>query len=244
LCHSSLDPEKEKAEIDMLVGSRVEGLIVASEQPEKMPHIFDELTENGMAFVLVDRFFPERDFPSVVVDDLAVGRIAAEHLIGLGHRRIGHIQGPRLSPASLRRRGFVQTLQAHGISVSKESIVRGNFDISSGREAMIRLLKNTSRLTAVFAANDPMAIGALYACRDAGLQVPADISIMGAGNIEGADHPNPFLTTMDWPRQQLGRAAAESLLAAMSHRADRAFTVRKVFQPKLLVRQSSASPSS
>ena len=242
LCHSSLDPEKEKAEIDMLVGSRVEGLIVASEQPEKMPRIFDELTENGMAFVLVDRFFPNRDFPSVVVDDLAVGRMAAEHLIGLGHRRIGHIQGPRLSPASLRRRGFVQALQAYKISVSKESIARGNFDISSGREAMIRLLENNSRPTAVFAANDPMAVGALYACRETGLQVPADISIMGAGNIEGADHPNPFLTTMDWPREQLGRAAAEILLAAMSHRADRAFTVRKVFQPQLLVRQSSGSP--
>jgi DNA-binding LacI/PurR family transcriptional regulator len=97
--------------------------------------------------------------------------------------------------------------------------------------------------TAVFAANDPMAIGALYACREAGLEVPAQMSVVGAGNIEGAHHPNPFLTTIDWPRQELGRAAATLLLEATSRKeVSKEPPEIRVFPPRLLIRQSTASP--
>src|SRR5262245_23529394 len=128
LCHSRMDPEKEKAEIDMLVGSRVEGLIVASEQPENRPPVFLELKESGVPFVLVDRFFPGCDFPAVLVDDVAVGRLATEHLIELGHRRIAHIQGPKLSTGTLRYRGYLAALKAHRIAVHKQWIMHGGFD--------------------------------------------------------------------------------------------------------------------
>ncbi len=241
LCHSSMDPEKEKAEIDTLVGSRVEGLIVASEQPETSPGIFTKLRDRGIPFVLVDRFFKDSQFPSVRVDDLAVGRLATGRLIELGHTRIAHIQGPRLSPASLRYRGYLSALRAHKIPVNRDWVVRGRFDIESGREAMRTLLQAEPRPTAVFAGNDPMAIGAVYACRDAGLAVPSDLSIIGAGNIEGAHHPNPFLTTVDWPRQELGRTAATLLIAAIAHPSHRNQGA-KVFTPRLLNRQSTAPP--
>src|SRR5712692_8535768 len=92
LCHSRGDPAKERAEINTLTGSRVAGLIVASVQPEKSPGPFAGLKEREIPFVLVDRFFPKFDFPSVRVDDQAVGRLATECLIQLGHRRIAHIQ--------------------------------------------------------------------------------------------------------------------------------------------------------
>ena len=96
--------------------------------------------------------------------------------------------------------------------------------------------------TGVFAGNDPMAIGAFYACREAGLSVPGDVSIVGAGNIEGAHHPNPFVTTVDWPRSELGRTAATMLLAAIND--PRHYTPQvKVFEPRLLVRQSTAPPA-
>lgn len=240
LCDSRLSAEKEVDEIEMLVDSRVEGLIVASEQTS--PEVFGKLRKSGVPFVLVDRFFPRCNFPAVLVDDVAVGRLATEHLIQRGHRRIAHIQGPGISPAALRLKGYKEALKKHRIPINSRWVVPGCFDIASGREAMLKLLLSGSRPSAVFAANDPMAIGALYACRESGLQVPSDISVVGAGNIEGVHHPNPFLTTIDWPRQDLGRAAATLLLAAASGRTLADSPQMKIFPPRLLVRQSTASP--
>ena len=241
LCHSRGNSGKEKAEIDMLVGSRVAGLIVASEQREKNDETFTDLRRKAIPFVLVDRFFPQLDALSVRVDDWAVGKLAAECLMAFGHTRIAQIRGPALSPASLRYRGCLKALKEAGIPVNRDWIVSGNFDIESGRRAMEKLLKLESRPTGVFAGNDPMAIGAVYACRAAGLRVPDDISIVGAGNIEGPYHPDPFVTTLDWPRKELGRVAASMLMAAIKNPMSEAATV-KVFEPKLLVRQSTAPP--
>jgi LacI family transcriptional regulator len=242
LCDSCLDPEKEKAEIEMLISSMVDGLIVASEQPEKAPQLFRNLTQKGVRFVLVDRFFPRWSFPAVVTDDLAVGRLATEHLINLGHTRIAHIQGPCLSPASLRLRGYCETLEAQGLPVNQTWIRLGNFDIRSGREAMAGLLRCRPRPTAVFAGNDPMAIGAVYACREAGLSVPGQMSMVGAGNIEGLHHPSPFLTTVDWPRQELGRCAASLLLSMTGNSGSSPSDLVRTFPPRLMERQSTGPP--
>lgn len=243
LCHSRGNVGREKAEINTLVGSRVDGLIVASEQPEKSPGLFAELKKNGIPFVLIDRFFPQSDFASVRVNDRAVGRLATQYLIELGHKRIAHIQGPGVSTASIRYRGYLDALKAARIPVNRDWIVAGDFYIESGRQAMKKLIELNPRLTGVFAANDPMAIGAVYACRDAGLQVPGDVSIVGAGNIEGAHHPNPFVTTLDWPREELGRTAATLLLSAINSPTGLPATVR-VFEPRLLIRQSTDRPAS
>lgn len=242
LCHTRGDPQRECAEVSMLVGSRVDGLIIASVQPEKSPESFEALKKTRVPFVLVDRFFPKADFCSVRVDDKQVGALATRCLIDLGHRRIAHIQGLDVSPGSLRRRGYLAALRAAGIEPRREWLATGNFELESGREAMRKLLASDPRPTAVFAANDPMAVGALYACREAGLEVPRDISIVGAGNIEGPHHPNPFLTTIDWPREEQGRVAAEILLEAMRASGERPAVASRVFEPKLMVRQSTAAP--
>ena len=242
LCDSWLNPEREKAEIEMLASSMVDGLVIASEQPEKSPHIFKRLKESGVPFVLIDRFFPKHSFLAVLVDDREVGRLATGHLIELGHTRIAHIQGPPISPASLRYRAYLETLESHQIPFNRQWVRKGRFDIQSGREAMLELLGTKPRPTAVFAGNDPMGIGVLYACREAGLSVPADISVVAAGNIEGAHHPNPFLTTVDWPREELGRAAGSLLLSSIRKEADHTVERVKTFTPRLLLRQSTAPP--
>lgn len=211
---------------------------MAPEQPEHNPGPFEGLRERGAPFVLVDRFFPGRNFDSVCVDDRAAGRMATQFLIHLGHRRIAHIAGPALSTGSLRRRGFLDAMRVGGLSAPAELIEPGGFDIDGGREAMHRLVRAVPRPTAVFAASDPMAIGAVYACREAGLRVPEDVSIVGAGNIEGAHHPNPFLTTIDWPRVELGRSAATLLLDAIAQ-PGREKSEARIFSPTLLERQST-----
>lgn len=238
LCHSRGLATKEEAEIATLVSSHVDGLIVASVQAQRKPEPFTKLAEMQVPFVLVDRFFPKSAFSSVRVDDVAVGKLATQCLIELGHRRIAHIQGPQLSPAVLRQQGYLAALKAQGIAVRKDWITTGNFDIPGGSDAARKLLQTSPRPTAIFAANDPMAIGAIYACREAGLRVPEDISIVGAGNIEGPHHPNPFLTTVDWPREELGRVAAEFVLNAI--RSSDEFRAQvKIFDPNLLIRQST-----
>lgn len=242
LCHSRGDAARERDEVNMLVGSRVDGLIVASVQPERTPDVFTSLKDMRMPFVLVDRFFPASDFSSVRVDDKSAGYLATQCLIDLGHTRIAHIKGADISPGSLRRRGYLAALKAAGIASDPDFIVEGRFDLESGREAMHRLLALKQRPTAVFAANDPMALGAVYACRDAGLEVPRDMSIVGAGNIEGPHHPNPFLTTIDWPREELGRVAAAMLLERI-HKPEQPAPPGKVLEPRLLVRQSTAKPA-
>jgi LacI family transcriptional regulator len=241
LCHSRMDPHRERREIDTLVGSRVEGLIVASEQPENSAEPFLHLKAENVPFVLIDRFFPEHDFPTVRVDDLSAGTLATEHLISLGHRRIAHIQGPSLSPATLRAQGYVETLNRYKVPFRKGYVLPGKFDVESGREAMKKLLDLRVRPTAVFAANDPMAIGAMYACREAGVDVPGEMSIIGSGNIEGAYHPYPFLTTIDWPRFDLGRTAGGMLLSAIAS-TEHGGTRAETFAPQLLSRQSTGRP--
>ena len=241
LCHSRSDPARERAEIQALFEGQVDGLIVAPEQPQSDPAPFVDLQKRKIPFVLVDRFFPGWEFSTVRLDDTAAGCMATEFLIRLGHRRIAHISGPDVSTGSLRRKGFLKALRKHGLAAAKELIVRANFGIDEGRDAMRKLLQLKSRPTAVFAANDPQALGAIYACRDAGFRVPEDISIVGAGNIEGVYHPNPFLTTIDWPRQELGRVAARILLHRLE-KGDPNLSESHVFPPKLLIRHSTALP--
>jgi LacI family transcriptional regulator len=133
----------------------------------------------------------------------------------------------------------MQAMAKTKLSMDKKYIVAGRFDIESGRHAMAELLALRSRPTAVFAANDPMGIGAVYACRDAGVAVPGDMSIVGAGDIEGMHHPNPFLTTIDWPRVDLGRRAATLLLAKIEN-PDQRKPDTEILTPVLLDRQSTA----
>jgi LacI family transcriptional regulator len=242
LCHSRSDPVRERAEIEALTTGQIDGLIVAPVQPERSPSLFLELQKRGIPFVLVDRFFPSHEFPVVRLDDAKGGFLATEFLLKLGHKAVYHIAGPNISPATLRRRGFLKALRQYGITAApKDVMIQAQFDIEDARRAMNRLLERKPRPTAVFAANDPQAIGAIYACREAGLDVPGDISIIGAGNIEGVYHPNAFLTTIDWPRQDLGREAAKLLLQQIGGKKPAA-NASRVFAPSLLIRHSTGPP--
>jgi LacI family transcriptional regulator len=238
LCNSGRDPKTELRELDALIGTRVEGLIVASSQPEESGDYFTQLKQQGMAFVLVDRFFRRLNCNRLVTDDLEVGRIATEHLIGLGHRKIAHLRGAGVSPARLREQGYLRALRAHGLVENPSWILPGNFRLEDSYSAAKLLLQQDDRPTAVFAASDYSAFGVVQACRDAGLRVPEHISVIGAGNIEGSRHPNAFLSTVDWDREEMGREAAHVLLSLIEDRSHK--VVKKVFPPRLLVRQSTS----
>lgn len=240
LCHSHGDAKRERVEIEMLLGSRVDGLIVASEQAENSPGIFVDLLREKIPFVLLDRFFSGLACPSVRADDFAAGRIATEHLISLGHRAIAHIGVTRVSTGRLRMEGYLDALRRRQISPRDEWIITGEqLTISGGYGSMRGLMALKDQPTALFAANDPIAIGAIQACREAGLDVPGDLSIVGAGCIENSMYPTPFLTTVDWPRRELGEKAAELLLELIDGKRQPKRT-EWIYDPALLVRKSTA----
>jgi LacI family transcriptional regulator len=238
---SHRDVEAEVRSLDSLVASRVEGLIAASSQPEESGTYFRNLSTTGIPFVLIDRFFPKLSGTHLVTDDVEVGRIATAHLISLGHRRIAHISGSEISAGRLREEGYRQAMTEHGLKVEPAWVVPGLFRTAESRQSTHSLLRLPNRPTAIFAASDYSAFGALSACRDEGLSVPADISVIGAGDIEGASNPHAFLSSVTWAREALGREAARLLLENIAD-AEHFKPARIVYPPALVLRQSTATP--
>jgi LacI family transcriptional regulator len=165
--------------------------------------------------------------------------MATAHLISLGHRRIAHLSAPGISAGRLREEGYRRAMAEHGLDIDPVWVMPGNFRTADSRQATHVLLRLPGRPTAVFAASDYSAFGALTACRDNGLSVPADLSVIGAGDIEGGANPYAFLTTIAWAREALGREAARLLLENISN-PTRFKPVDIVFPPSLVVRQSTA----
>jgi DNA-binding LacI/PurR family transcriptional regulator len=162
---------------------------------------------------------------------------AVTHLIGLGHQRIATITGPLQDGGALGRRdGYKQALLESGIAVNSEYIREGDWSQESGYRQMLDLLVCSPRPTAVFAASDMMAMGAMYALNEQGLSVPSDMAMVGFDNLPQAAFTNPPLTTVDSPRYQIGAAAAELLIAHIEQKEHKAQHI--VFPTPLVVRRS------
>lgn len=241
LCNSGRDPRTEVREIEALLGIRIEGLIVASNQREGDFEYFERLHNQGLPIVFVDRAFPSHRFTCLVTDDVEVGRLATQHLVALGHTRIAHVGGSNHSVGRLRAEGYRQIMSEHGLTPNPAWVIAGASSVESGRETGRALLQSADRPTAIFAASDYVAFGVVSACRVAGLRVPEDLSVVGAGDIEGDQHPNPFLSTVRWDRQEIGRQAAAALLELIQT-PDQCRPRKIVFPPRLIVRHSSTHP--
>lgn len=213
----------------------LDGVIVASSRMDD--GLIPALLEDEVPFIMVGRHSDGRA-SYVDVDNVGGSRMAVEHLIRLGHRRIATISGP-LSMASGEDRltGYRQALAAHRIPVEEELIAEGDFTEGSGTMGMQRLLPASP--TAVFVASDTMAVGALKALREAGLRVPDDVALVGFDDIPIAAALEPALTTVRQPIERLGSMAAELLLHALEHPpGTQAPADRMILPAKLIVRDS------
>jgi LacI family transcriptional regulator len=177
----------------------------------------------------------------VVTDDVQVGRLATTHLIAQGRKAIAHILGPPIVHAKRRADGYRAALREHKLRARAEWIVRGGFMEADGYRAMKRLLALKPRVDAVFAANDPSAIGAMKAIWDARLRVPEDIAVVGAGDIALGDLLRVPLSTVSWSRDQQGKEAARLLLDRIGPDPSEKFQ-SVVIPPQLIVRRSSGGP--
>ena len=184
------------------------------------------------------------DVPECMVvthDSRGAGR-AARHLAELGHRRIAFISGPDNFRSSHERgRGFRDGLAEHGLALDPAYVRAGAYTFESGVEAAAELLALPQPPTAIFAGNDEMAIGVMKAARDAGLDVPGDLSIVGFDDLPMASRVWPNLTTVRLPIRDMGRMAAEKLTAGLRG-LDAATMIQPEVDPSLVVRDSTARP--
>src|SRR5688572_24784320 len=242
LCSSGEDPSKERAELEMLRARQVDGIVLASAHVSGNTDVLRKLTAAGCALVMIDRDDHARvACHRVLTDDLAVGRLATEHLLAHGRRRIAHIGGPPIVHARRREEGYRDALTARGITPDPELVIRAGFMEADGYRAMRQLLASERPIDAVFAANDPAALGAMKAIWEAGLQVPKDIAIVGAGDVAHGDLLRVPLTTVAWSKEDLGRRAAELLLEQIGPLPRGPFR-RVVIPPSLVARESSGGP--
>jgi len=242
LCSSSENPEKEQSELEMLRSRQVDGIVLASAHGSGITGLLQQLTKQGTTLVMIDRDdHPGVKCHRVLTDDERVGHLATDHLLDLGRRAIAHIGGPAIVHAKRREKGWRDALRARDIKAPDEWIVRGGFMESEGYQAMKRLLDVRPKIDAVFAANDPSAIGAMKAIWEAGLRVPDDIAVVGVGDIALGDLLRVPLTTVGWSRTEQGRHAAELMLNSLEEDSD-AEPQRIIIPPRLIIRESSGAP--
>ncbi len=212
IANSDEDAELESQEVEVLLSRRVDGIIIASAQADGSLKLFRRMTEEKTPFVLIDRMIRGAKASFVGTDDEQIGRIATEHLIDQGCRRIAHLRGPDTATGIGRLAGYQAALAGHGLNVPESWVVRANASDNTGYDAMKQLLALTPSPDGVVCYNDPVAAGAMKAILESGLRIPEDVAVIGAGNVHYSDLLRVSLTTVDQSTGSLGEHAAELLL--------------------------------
>ena len=223
--------DKERAAIDSFLSHRVKGVVLMGSLLENKEIV--ELSRST-ATVVVGRRIEGLD--CVLVNDRAGGRLAAEHLLGLGHRQIAHIDGGKGAGATIRKNAFAGKVRKQ--SGATLTLLHGDYSQESGYHGARSLLQLENRPTGIFAANDLMALGVLGAAREQGLMAGQDFSLVGFDDISLAAYDYVSLTTVSYSRNDMGKIARELLMRRCADPAIQAETVE--LQPSLIVRKSSS----
>jgi DNA-binding LacI/PurR family transcriptional regulator len=245
LVSSQAEPEREIAAVEMLRSQRVDGVIVASSRVGALYR--DHLERIGVPVILVNSMAEQggRYTHSLGVDNRHGGRSATEHLIQKGHRRISYVARPAdLGSNSQRLAGYEDALNEAGIPVDPSLVVETHGHFSGGRQALPQLLSIVEPATAAFCYNDMTAIGLISAAREAGLELPQDLAVVGFDDIPFASYVYPALTTIAQPTSEMGRRATEMLLGTLVEPREANDLVTDVVVRGQLVVRGSSGPAS
>lgn len=238
LSQSNESYEREVINTNALVSNRVAGLLVSISQTTKDGSHFKELQKQGINLVFFDRVMPNFNTSTVVVDDYNGAYIITEFLIKKGYKRIAHIGGKRgFAISDLRFKGYSDALKKHKISVDKGLVYFGGFQEKDGIEGMKYLFEAVNKADAVFAVNDPVAMGAYEIIKNEGLKIPEDIAVVGFSNNPITALVNPPLTTMKQPAYEMGKEAAELLFKQIKNKTNK--VEEKVLDTYLIERSSA-----
>jgi LacI family transcriptional regulator len=241
LCDTRADLTLEREVIEEMLAHRVEGILIAPVSDRSREHL-RRLTAFNVPFVLVDRTVPGIDADAVLGDSAEGAQRLVEHLLSLGHRRIGMIvESDDVSTARDRRIGYQAALRAADLPTDPTLVARASVDPGGGYAGMRRLLALDEPPTAVFTVNNLVAVGAIEAVRSAGLEVPDDVAFVCFDDIEYASRLYPFLTVMEQPAETFGTLSTQLLLERIEDRAPERPRV-VVLPAQFVVRRSSGAP--
>lgn len=238
LCNSDNDMHKQSNYIDVLIAKQVDGAILISsgESHEDLRRFNSSHTP----LVVADRKAPLSLADIVLVDNAEGGYLATRHLLDLGHRRIACVSGPsEIHPSRLRLDGYHNALAEAGIQIPASYVIAGDFQFRSGLQGMQYLMGLQPRPTAVFLLNDMMAVGAISAAQRLGLNIPADVSIVGFDNIDFSNAIFPSLTTIAQPIEEIAQLVTDLLIAKMKKGGNGNHNQEYLLKPQLVIREST-----
>jgi len=241
LYNTHSDLAREKDYIQMAIQRGIDGLLFVATKDEM--HGLAALEKANIPVVAIDRIPDDYTGPAVTLDNIKTGQLVAEHLLNLQHVRFAHISGPldlRLSRE--RMAGFREMIEARGLDPGPAIAGDDDWSCESGYRAMRELLQTNPLPTAVFAANDRMAIGAIRAITEIGLRIPQDISVVGVDDIELAAYQPTPLTTVRQSLVDIATLGIKILLDILA--GEESIQTRIVCEPHLIVRESTAPPAS
>jgi DNA-binding LacI/PurR family transcriptional regulator len=231
-----VDPNDTGGYARLIAENHVDGILLSG--PRQNDEALMHLHQQRVPILLMGQL-PGTDIPFVDVNAVTGAELAVNHLIGLGHRRIGVITNAPLDyiSAQQRRDGYLKAIKSVNMPIDKALIKEGNYTPASGYEAMKSLLALTPPLTAVFVASDVVAMGAMLAIKEAGLHIPKDIAVVGFDDIPLAEYYDPPLTTIHLPAFGLGWAGGERLIRIIQ--GEGLNDASLLLESKLISRQST-----
>ena len=235
LCNSSEDPQREQMHLDILLEEQVAGVIISP--VDELCTSCKAFLDRGIPVVSIDRRFRNLELDSVLVDNVMGAFDATNHLIKLGHQRIGLIAGPsHLTTGRGRREGYEKAIVKNDLNLNTNLIKIGNFKQKSGYTNALELLRLKDAPSAIFTSNNLMTLGALNAIHDMGLGIPQDVAIVGFDDLTWAPSLNPPLTAVAQPTLELGKWAVNLLFQSILE--ENREPVEIILKPSLIVRES------
>jgi LacI family transcriptional regulator len=242
LCNSDNDSRKEATYLREMRTYRPTGLIIVPADLNEGLNEAKAFLKADAGVVYLDRVPPKWKGDSVTSNHEIGAYIATKHLIQLGHTYIATITGPLTGTSALARlQGYRRAMRSGRLTVPGNYIQEGEFNKDSGHAKAITLLKISPRPTAIFAANDLIAFGVLAALREAGLECPRDVSVVGFDNLDESDMTSPTLTTVDQFAYQVGSQAAQAIIDRVTGKGNGQRQI--VLSPELRIKQSTAPPA-
>jgi len=238
LCNSEYTEALEEKCLDVLISSRVDGIIIIpiGQNSSKI----NKITDNGTPVIVLERLLDGTNCPAVITDNYQGGYDLAEYLIKLGHRKIGYLDRPVALPHNIERlAGIRRAFEKNRIKFKDDFIIKSGFDFKSGYIAMEKLLNLDPTITAVAAFGDIPAIGAIRHIFDRGLFVPENISVVGFDDISYSNYNYPRLTTVHTPKRKIATTACTLLFDEINNSKGIIEKEEISIRPRIIVREST-----
>jgi LacI family transcriptional regulator len=234
LCNTNWNEEREENYLNVLLQKQVDGLIIAPSS-ENLAHL-KKVLDLGVNIIFISYMIRHPNSTSIIIDNICGAQMAVEHLVKKGHKRIAFIGGFQdISASNERLKGYKYALKQNNIEINKAYIKNGDFKRETGHIMMHNLININKKPTAVFAANDLLALGAIQAIKEEGLSVPSDIAVVGFDDIEFASLPEIQLTTVAQPKYEMGKLAFETLIKQLKGEGNK-IGKKILLDPELIIR--------